>query len=387
MNTYRNLLRRITYLESLLYEGKQVQEKLLNFLGKDYYDKYINIKNKIKDPEYKDIYKLMKKDLDDVKDYIDSFQSKNDTRRTSKEGAKLIYNKDGWKVYRITTYEAAVYYGKNTTWCITGRYEGHEERGEQYFNDYIEDYDLDGGYYFYIKSNNEKYCLLREKDGAISSIWDAKDNQMTIAEVIAEVPDFPSIPGVCEINNLPIVDCLFSGSRKLITQAAERGADLNKKYKEYDEYPLTYYVMNDDLSSVVALLQLGADPNILHGEPLRMAISNKEPTMVNALLHHGASVDNKVTYDPNELTLVLKAILFETPACLDLLLQAGADPNHFDHKLKEYPMQRALSLSDAKSRAIISLLLEAGADISTAYGGKYLNDKAVDERLEQLGFI
>ena len=56
MNKYRNLLRRVAYLESLLYEGKQDQEKLLNFLGKDYYDKYINIKNKIKDPEYKDIY-------------------------------------------------------------------------------------------------------------------------------------------------------------------------------------------------------------------------------------------------------------------------------------------------------------------------------------------
>ena len=325
--------------------------------------------------------------VEDIEAYIDSFQSNADLRREAKKGSKLIYDKNGWKVYRITTYEAAVYYGKNTKWCITGNYDGYEEYGRSYFNDYIEDYDLDGGYYFYIKSNNEKYCLLREKDGAISSIWDAKDNQMTIAEVIAEVPDFPSIPGVCEINNLPIVDCLFSGSRKLITQAAERGADLNKKYKEYDEYPLTYYVMNDDLPSVVALLQLGADPNILHGEPLRMAISNKEPTMVNALLHHGASVDNKVTYDPNELTLVLKAILFETPACLDLLLQAGADPNHFDHKLKEYPMQRALGVSDAKGRAIISLLLEAGADISTAYGGKYLNDKEVDERLEQLGFI
>ena len=55
--------------------------------------------------------------------------------------------------------------------------------------------------------------------------------------------------------------------------------------------------------------------------------------------------------------------------------------------MKEHPMQRALSLSDAKSQAIISLLLEAGADINTAYGGKYFNDKEVDDRLEHLGFI
>ena len=71
MNKYRNLLRRVAYLESLLYEGKQDQENLLKFLGQEYYDKYNLIKNKIKDPEYKDIYKLMKLDLDDVKDYID----------------------------------------------------------------------------------------------------------------------------------------------------------------------------------------------------------------------------------------------------------------------------------------------------------------------------
>ena len=48
MSTYRNLYKRVAYLESLLYEGKQDQEKLLNFLGKDYYDKYIKIKNILK---------------------------------------------------------------------------------------------------------------------------------------------------------------------------------------------------------------------------------------------------------------------------------------------------------------------------------------------------
>ena len=31
MSTYRNLLRRVAYLESLLYEGKQDQGNLLKF--------------------------------------------------------------------------------------------------------------------------------------------------------------------------------------------------------------------------------------------------------------------------------------------------------------------------------------------------------------------
>ena len=91
MDRYRNLLRRVAYLESLLFEGKQDQENLLNFLGQDYYDKYNLIKSKITDPEYKDIYRMMKKDLDEVEDYIDELskkQSNMDLRREAKKGAK-----------------------------------------------------------------------------------------------------------------------------------------------------------------------------------------------------------------------------------------------------------------------------------------------------------
>lgn len=92
MNNYKNLLRRIVYLESLLFEGKQDQERLLNFLGQEYYDKYNRIKDKIQNPEYKDIYRMMKKDPSDVENYIDDFQSNMDLRREAKKGAKLIYN-------------------------------------------------------------------------------------------------------------------------------------------------------------------------------------------------------------------------------------------------------------------------------------------------------
>ena len=79
----------------LLLEGKRDQEILRDFLGDDYYDKYTSIKNKIKDPEYKDIYKLIKKDPNDVKDYIDSFQSNTDVRRNKKsDGASVLAIKE-----------------------------------------------------------------------------------------------------------------------------------------------------------------------------------------------------------------------------------------------------------------------------------------------------
>lgn len=193
-------LEHLCYKELLINEGKKDQEILNNFLGDEYYDKYNVIKSKIKDPEYKDIYKMIKKDPDEVKDYIDNFQSNTQAKRDDKEsGAKLIYNKDGWKVYRITTYQAARLYGKNTKWCISGNYPGHEDRGQRYFDHYIETGDLDDGYYFYIKGD-DKYCLLRKKDGNIDSIWLASDKRLPAPEILQRVPDFPSVPDVFDFN-------------------------------------------------------------------------------------------------------------------------------------------------------------------------------------------
>lgn len=167
-------------LESLTYEGKQDQEILNDFLGDEYYNKYSLIKNKISDPEYKDIYKLIKKDPDEVKDYIDNFKSNRDSVKAAKEGTTKLYEDSDWVVYRITSYNAAKYYGKNTKWCISGNYPGHEGLGEKYFNNYIKDYSLDGGYYFYINKHNQndKYCVLKKQSGNIASIWDAKDTNI-----------------------------------------------------------------------------------------------------------------------------------------------------------------------------------------------------------------
>jgi hypothetical protein len=195
---YRRLYtleRRVEELESLLLEGKRDQEILNNFLGDDYYNKFQIIKNKIKDPEYKDIYKIIKKDPDDVKSYIDTIQSSSDKRREDKKGAQLLYEDDDWKVYRITTYPAAQLYGKNTKWCITGRYPGEEGRGEEYFNEYIEDNDLDGGYYFYLneKDPSEKYCVLQTTNKKIHSIWDASDSKRGSLNMNIGLPYIPQV--------------------------------------------------------------------------------------------------------------------------------------------------------------------------------------------------
>ena len=181
----------------LFYEGKQDQEILNDFLGDEYYNKYNSIKNKITDNEYKDIYKLIKKDPDEVKDYIDNIKSNRDYVKVAKSDAKKLYEDSDWIVYRITSYNAAKYYGKNTKWCISGNYPDSEGIGEKYFNDYIKYYNLDGGYYFYINKHdiNDKYCVLKKQSGKIESIWNAADKDIGDSMYAADV----NLPYVKEV--------------------------------------------------------------------------------------------------------------------------------------------------------------------------------------------
>lgn len=221
MNYYESLKRRISILESYILEGKRDQEVLNDFLGDDYYDKYLSIKNRISDPEYKDIYKLVKKDPDEVKDYIDNFKSNRDSVKAAKEGAIKLYEDSDWVVYRITSYNASKYYGKNTKWCISGNYPGHEGLGEKYFNDYIKDYNLGGGYYFYINKHNpnDKYCVLKKQSGNIGSIWDAKDTNIGDSLYWDDV-DLPYVKEI-GLNTAEQEDLLFAikdGDLKMVKQ-------------------------------------------------------------------------------------------------------------------------------------------------------------------------
>ena len=67
-----------------------------------------------------------------------------------REGSKLLYNDNEWKVYEILNYEASKKYGKNTMWCISGE-NGYD--GVNYFTNYQNDKVV---FYIDIK-NNQKY--------------------------------------------------------------------------------------------------------------------------------------------------------------------------------------------------------------------------------------
>ena len=332
-----SLEHRLRRLERLVYEGKQDQEVLRDFLGDEYYDKYTLIKNKIKDLNYKDIYKLIKRDPNEVKSYIDSFKSNRDRSASTKQyGAKLLYSYKEWNVYRITTYDAAVLYGKNTKWCISGRYPQYEGRGEYYFYDYIESKNLDGGYYFFINKLNatEKYCILQDVNKHIRFIWDSADNELgdTFAAVYIKkgvlLPTVDEIPeSVINSNNIDAVkmqDAIDNGDIDLIEQLVVSGIDPDIIIED-QMTALTYACIQSANKSIIQkLIDLGADVNGANSKqpPLLIMSQFNDLLIGDLLIKNGADVD--LTYEPGN-TPLYSAIIRDYFDFAELLIEAGAN--------------------------------------------------------------
>lgn len=314
---------RIMKLERLLYqrdktakwsyrdtfESKKDLDILRQHLGDEYFDKYIAIKNRIKDPEYKDIYKMIKMDPEEIYKFVDSFTSASSKRRNDKSGAKLLYEDDDWKVYKIYTYDAAKYYGKGTRWCITGNYEGHEHLGEKYFDDYIREKNLDGGYYFYINKNkpNLKFCVLQNVGGKVLSIWNAEDSNLGNNFMDVRHFNLPKVPGI-NLSNYSI---------DTLTRAMDD--------EEWDEaYNI---IIHGDLN----LNQLDRE----NRAALELAALYENENAIHLLIQHGADSD---IMSGNGFTPLLNAVIWGNYKIAELLLNAGADPDIPDGNKHKTPL-------------------------------------------------
>lgn len=184
--------KQVAVIESLL-EAKEDNQKLVDFIGDDYAELFFDLKkqNRIKSP-YNDIYYWLKRKPQELRDFLLDLNmtvSNSKQKKLDKSGAKLLYNKDGWKIYRIDTYDSAKYYGKGTKWCISGNYPGSEGQGEYYFEDYKDRGVTD--YYFIISPDNHKWCYLDTVDGFGDSIlWDETDSG--VDDIYDDtIPNFP----------------------------------------------------------------------------------------------------------------------------------------------------------------------------------------------------
>jgi hypothetical protein len=202
---------------STLNESKKDFENFEQLFGDEFLEDFLKFKHRLQSPK-NDIYYWIKlyKDKGKVEAYrelnlelnhIINTKTKKDINNKAREGAKLIYEDDMWKVYHITSYEAAVKYGANTKWCISGNNSG-DLNGLSYWNNYQKS---GSKFYFYIcKDKDWKYSLLYRNENDWTLYNDAD-----YIEVGANIdytredswnpydsskPNFPFIKGLPDIN-------------------------------------------------------------------------------------------------------------------------------------------------------------------------------------------
>lgn len=388
MNRYRNLYKRILYLESLLFEGSNNnRDAIFKFLGKDYYDKWCLIEDDIKDPMYKHYHTMAELGIDDVKDYIDSFfrSKRNKDKMFTIGSAKLLYDKDGWRVYRITSYKAAHKYGYNTGWDIA--------YNEQYFYECINDYHLDGGYYFYIKNNNEKYCLLRRKNGDVHSILDIDGNKLFTMNILNVVPDFPNVKAVFDVNRLQQDNILLSNDFELIKNHLQSNdsVDVNKLYKvDRDRLtPMAYHIIygkhDDNTYRIIKLLiHSGAENSVfnlyngVHMTSMMITCSLDHLDALKILANYFTETNIK-NIDGNSSMAYIDMASKNAKDMVSLLLYDGANPNILNSEGNAPIVSAAI----ANRGDIVKLLLDEGADVKYLY--KRFDKLKADKLLDKFG--
>ena len=166
---------------TLLNESKADTQKLIDYAGEELANKFLSLRQRIK-PPYNDIYYWLKQPLKEFEKYIIEFEkipTRKEKEQEVKQGAKLIAEDDNYKVYHITTFDAAKKYGANTRWCITGKNSGQiddETQENYYWKDYT---DRGVKFYFFIdkKNKNHKYAVAM-LDPENMEIYDETDDEI-----------------------------------------------------------------------------------------------------------------------------------------------------------------------------------------------------------------
>lgn len=375
--------------DRIVHDSKEFKDApSLERISSNNIKRYLSLYSKMRDfvldmySKYRDFSKLKKQNKGDVQDFVSNYISVGDKKRQDKvEGAEKLYEDSDWEVYRITTYPAAQLYGSGTKWCITGRYPGHEGKGQEYFDEYIEDNDLDGGYYFYLNKEDpsEKYCVLQTEDHKIHSIWDAEDTNRgsSLKDLNVDLPKVPEV-NLSKFGDSDISRILFVGDSEDLKNLVENGVDLvhfEVNDPMYGYGSATDIVSNSytpDTSSIFwdkikYLISLGCDYPFLNNNTLRKMIM--EGSLQDFKNLNDVKVDlSKKNLDRNfsiiDILYKKKSNDKDILQKIQYLLSMGVNPNLPDKCPSLANLLHNQYSDDKVFYNVIKSLLEAGADVN-----------------------
>ncbi len=259
------------------------------------------------------------------------------TKFGQNNGARIVYDKDGYLVIEVNSYVANRELNGHTSHCIA--------RSGSYWDSYLEDFNKQ--YYVYNfnldpTDNKSVIGMTIRPNGELRAAHDKVDNNVmsTFKSIIKgwDVPFELFAPMTRE--EVEVKKKRIEASKKIVqtnisVEEAEKclndGADPNAK----NGLPLKNAVKSDNKDLVKLLLSKGAMPNITDQTNAETAISNaKDLEMVKILVAAGASLNSSV----------FRNVANDSEA-IEYLLKAGMDPN-FD---RGFPFRAAAKNNDVKS--------------------------------------
>ena len=193
---------------SILNEAKADTKKLIDFAGEDLANRFMAVKNRLKYPENDLYYWIKNKSVGELEAVVSNLENTKSKRQAEREltdiGATLVAENAYWKVYHITTFEAAQTYGRDTQWCITG-INGY---GNKYWKEYT---DKGITFYFYItkgkynpRGTDSKFALTvipaRRDAEWDHDVYYKIYNQQD--QLVNEIPNAADIPGVVNFEEI-----------------------------------------------------------------------------------------------------------------------------------------------------------------------------------------
>ena len=182
--------------EMSLTESKADIQKFIDKFGKDNYDKFVKMKDRLKNNKVSvDIVyhtaHTSKEDMNKILSDIDNKVVKDTDTNSTHMNVVKAFEDDKWLIYDVKDWETAMNLGEGTTWCITGRYATAKvkpSQAEHYFNEYLEsEYSM---YLFAIDKSTNKaiYCICPKKnpEAVIMDVWNRDDYEVGYVEEISD---------------------------------------------------------------------------------------------------------------------------------------------------------------------------------------------------------